>query len=82
MLEALREAVAKAGLSDRVEVVPRGCFGLCTLAPNLYIEPDGIWYSRFTLEDVPAMVEEHLLNNRPIPRLIHHVGRWPRCSSD
>ena len=50
----------------------RGCFGLCTLAPNLYIEPDGIWYSRFKVLDVPYIVKQHLLKGKPLTRLIHY----------
>lgn len=69
---ALRGAVQKAGLETQVQVISRGCFGLCNLAPNLYIEPDGIWYSRFTVKDVPLIVRQHLKQGKPITRLIHY----------
>ena len=75
VFEALQKAIRKAGLEGQVEVIPRGCFGLCRLAPNLYIEPDGIWYSKFTLEDVPVIVRQHLLKGKPVQRLIHYTGR-------
>ena len=71
VLEALQAAVARRGLHD-VEVIGRGCFGLCRLAPNLYIEPDGVWYSRFTVEDVEEIVEEHLTHGRVVQRLVHY----------
>ena len=74
-LATLKGAVREAGLEADVEVLPRGCFGLCTLAPNLYIEPDGIWYSRFTLKDVPVIVREHLVKGKPVTRLIHHPSK-------
>ncbi len=77
--EALRAAVKKAGLETQVEVIERGCFGLCNLAPNLYIEPDGVWYSRFTLRDVPWIIRQHLVKGKPIARLIHYPDR--RASS-
>ena len=70
ILEALQKAVRKAGLEGQVEVVPRGCFGLCELAPNMYIEPDGIWYSRFTLKDVSVIVRQHLKLGKPVKRLM------------
>ncbi len=72
VLEALVEAIRKAGLEGQVQVIPRGCFGLCNIAPNLYIEPDGVWYSRFTLQDVSEIVSQHLLGGQPIKRLIHY----------
>jgi (2Fe-2S) ferredoxin len=72
VLEALKDAIHRAGLDAEVEVIPRGCFGLCRLAPNMYVEPDGIWYSRFSLNDVEAIVREHLCQNQPVQRLIHY----------
>ncbi len=74
-MEALTRSIRRAGLEGRVEVIARGCFGLCNIAPNLYVEPDGIWYSRFTLKDVPVIVRQHLRNNRPVLRLIHYPDR-------
>lgn len=70
--EAFERWIKRFGLEGEVEVVPRGCFGLCNLAPNLYIEPEGIWYSRFTTRDVPIIVKKHLVRGEPVPRLIHY----------
>ncbi len=72
VLELLKAAVVRRGLQQEVEVVGRGCFGLCRLAPNLYIEPDGVWYSRFTAADVEEIVEEHLTHGRVVQRLVHY----------
>ncbi|PIQ81518.1 MAG: hypothetical protein COV76_08590 [Candidatus Omnitrophica bacterium CG11_big_fil_rev_8_21_14_0_20_64_10] len=74
-LVALTRALEKAGLSRSVEVVRRGCFGLCRLAPNLYVEPDGVWYSRFTPRDMATIVRKHLVGGERVTRLIHHPKR-------
>ena len=65
-------------MEGQVEVIPRGCFGLCNIAPNLYVEPDGVWYSRFTVNDVPVIVREHLLQGKVVTRLIHYPDRRDR----
>lgn len=75
ILEAFKRSIRRAGLEGRVEVVARGCFGLCKLAPNLYIEPEGVWYSRFTKRDVPVIVRQHLLKGKLVERLIHYPER-------
>ncbi len=75
VFEALVRAVRKAGLEKEVEIVARGCFGLCKLAPNLYIEPEGIWYSKFTVRDVPAIVRKHLIQGKSVNRLVHYPER-------
>ena len=72
VFEALERSIEKAGLKGQVEVVERGCFGLCNIAPNLYIEPDGIWYSRFTVRDVRWIVQQHLVKGKVVARLVHY----------
>ena len=72
VLEALVRSIRKAGLEEKVQVVGRGCFGLCLLAPNMYVEPDGTWYSKFTVKDVAVIVRQHLIGNKPVARLVHY----------
>ncbi len=73
---ALREALEKElnakGLSDEIKVVTTGCFGLCALGPVMIVYPDGTFYSMVTPEDIPEIVEEHLLKGRPVARLEYH----------
>jgi NADH:ubiquinone oxidoreductase subunit F (NADH-binding)/(2Fe-2S) ferredoxin/Pyruvate/2-oxoacid:ferredoxin oxidoreductase delta subunit len=69
--EALEKEVAKRGLADEVLVVATGCNGFCERGPILMVHPDGVFYQRLTVEDVPFLVEEHLLKGRPVPRLMY-----------
>ncbi|MDO8729690.1 MAG: (2Fe-2S) ferredoxin domain-containing protein [Candidatus Omnitrophota bacterium] len=75
VMEALIRSIRRAGLEGEVQVIARGCFGLCNIAPNMYVEPEGVWYSRFTLKDVPVIVRQHLRNNRLVKRLVHYPDR-------
>ena len=45
----------------QVKVIRTGCFGLCALGPIMIIYPEGAFYSRVNVDDVPEIVEEHLL---------------------
>jgi (2Fe-2S) ferredoxin len=41
------------------------------------VYPDGVWYGRLTADDVPELVEEHLIRGRPVERLrITPDGPW------
>ena len=71
VLEALRAEVAAAGLGDEVQITTSGSVGLCERGPNLIVYPDGYWYSRVTVEDVPELVREHFVNSRPLERLLN-----------
>jgi NADP-reducing hydrogenase subunit HndC len=72
--EKLEQEIIDKGLGDEIKVVQTGCFGLCALGPIMIIYPEGTFYSRVTLEDVPEIVEEHLLKGRPVQRLVYNEG--------
>lgn len=71
VLETLRIELAKAGLSDDVQVTTCGSLGLCERGPNLIVYPEGAWYSRVQVGDVAELVREHLINGRPVTRLLN-----------
>ncbi len=68
---ALQKALEEKGLQDEIRIVETGCFGLCALGPIMIIYPEGVFYSNVTTEDVPEIVEEHLLKGRIVQRLVH-----------
>ena len=53
---ALKDAVKKAGLKSVVRVARSGCLGLCAEGPNLFVLPDGEWYSKVQESDLPALI--------------------------
>jgi len=69
---AALEAELKAkGLEEEIKIVKTGCFGLCALGPVMIVYPEGTFYSRVTPEDIPEIVEEHLLKGRIVERLVY-----------
>ncbi len=71
IIEKLESEIAAKGLSEEIKVVKTGCFGLCALGPIMIVYPEGCFYSRVTVEDVPEIVEEHLLKGRMVKRLLY-----------
>lgn len=71
IIEALEAEIAKKGLQEEVKVVRTGCFGLCALGPIMIVYPEGSFYSQVKVEDVPEIVEEHLLKGRLVKRLLY-----------
>jgi NADH:ubiquinone oxidoreductase subunit F (NADH-binding)/(2Fe-2S) ferredoxin/Pyruvate/2-oxoacid:ferredoxin oxidoreductase delta subunit len=72
ILKELKKELAKHGLEKEIELVRTGCFGLCSLGPVVIVYPEGAFYSKVTPEDVPELVEEHLLKGRIVKRLLYH----------
>ncbi|MEG2915055.1 MAG: NAD(P)H-dependent oxidoreductase subunit E, partial [Oscillospiraceae bacterium] len=71
LIEALETNIARVGLQDEVKVIKTGCFGLCALGPVVVVYPEGSFYSMVTKEDIPEIVEEHLLKGRIVKRLLY-----------
>ncbi len=69
--EALEAELKAKGLDEEVKIVVTGCFGLCAVGPIMIVYPEGTFYSMVKAEDVPEIVEEHLLKGRPVERLIY-----------
>ena len=71
VIEALEKELAAKGLSEEIKVIRTGCFGLCSVGPIMIVYPDGAFYSGVQTEDIPEIVNEHLLKGRPVKRLLY-----------
>jgi len=67
---ALREELKKRGLEEEIKIVLTGCNGYCAEGPVMAVYPDEVFYQKLTVEDVPALVEEHFLKGRPYQKLM------------
>jgi (2Fe-2S) ferredoxin len=61
----------KKGKNPQGSIVLTDCssVGLCAVGAAVLVYPDGIWYAQVRAEDVPEIIEEHLLNGRVVERL-------------
>ena len=71
IIEKLEQELKAKGLENEVKVIKTGCFGLCALGPVMIVYPEGCFYSEVKVEDVPEIVEEHLLKGRMVKRLLY-----------
>lgn len=71
LYNALIEEISKRGLDKEVKVVQAGCFGFCRFGPNMMVYPEGVFYCEVKTEDVPELVEEHLIKGRVVKRLLY-----------
>jgi NADH:ubiquinone oxidoreductase subunit F (NADH-binding)/(2Fe-2S) ferredoxin len=68
--EALIEELKKQKISEEINLIETGCMGPCDYGPVMMVYPEGIFYKNLNVEDVPEMVEEHLVKGRPLKRLM------------
>ncbi|MDR0966764.1 MAG: NADH-quinone oxidoreductase subunit NuoF [Myxococcales bacterium] len=84
--DALVAEIEKSGLPVEIElkqgeldhapfegtyVSKSGCQGFCQMGPLLRIEPEGIFYCRVKLDDVPEIVAKTLATGELIDRLVY-----------
>ena len=69
--DALQQEIDARGLTARVEVVETGCNGFCAMGPIMVVHPGDIFYQKIKLEDIPAIVESHLINGKPVEKLLY-----------
>lgn len=71
VVKAFQDELQQRGLQDQVEVKATGCHGFCDIEPIVIIDPGGILYQRVKADDVSEIVEQTVLHNEVIERLLH-----------
>jgi sirohydrochlorin cobaltochelatase len=69
----LRRLLKQTGHEQSVRVTRTGCMGRCGEGPTVAVYPDGIWYRGVKVEDALELVEEHLVNDRLVARLVDAI---------
>ena len=67
---ALKAEIARRGLKEEVRANSAGCLDACAAGPAIVVYPEGVWYGGVRPEDVPEIVESHLVNGVPVERLV------------
>lgn len=71
IIETLESELAAKGLTDKIQVVKTGCFGLCALGPIMIVYPEGTFYSRVNVDELPRIVDEHLIGGNPVKEFLY-----------
>lgn len=67
--EALKAALKTHSLKRAVRINAAGCLDHCEHGPCIVVYPEGVWYGFVAPQDVPEIVESHLLGGKPVERL-------------
>jgi (2Fe-2S) ferredoxin/predicted O-methyltransferase YrrM len=70
LLDGLDREIQARGLGRDVQLTTCGCMGLCDEGPMMVVYPAGVWYRRVQPADIPEIVGKHLLDGKPVDRLI------------
>lgn len=71
IVETFKTELAARGMEKDIDIVRTGCFGLCALGPVVIVYPEGVFYAKVQVKDVPEIVEEHLMKGQVVTRLVY-----------
>lgn len=73
LLSQLRRILKRAGRAREIRVTRTLCMGRCGEGPTVAVYPDGVWYRGVRPEDAQELVDEHLLKDRLVGRLVDNI---------
>jgi len=82
----LEQQLKEHNLTNDVRVNLSGCLGMCDKGPIVVINPGYTIYGNVTTNDIPEIVEEHIVKGKPLARLAiqedHLYNRFFRIFGD
>lgn len=73
LVSRLRHLVKDAGRTRDIRITRTSCMGRCGEGPTVAVYPDGVWYRGVREQDAAELVDEHLIGDRLVTRLLDHV---------
>jgi (2Fe-2S) ferredoxin len=72
LFDFAKKRVKELGLNGagQVRVNKAGCLDHCAIGPVMVIYPQGTWYSMIDNEDVEEIIQSHLVQGKPVERLL------------
>jgi len=70
VVDAMQQELDKQGL-DQVEVKATGCHGFCERGPLVVIHPQGVFYNKVKVEDVPDIIARTVQKGEVIESLLY-----------
>jgi len=71
VIDAVRQALERAGLERKVDLRVTGCHGFCEREPLMVLQPEGLLYVSVTADDVDEIIEKTVVHGEPIERLFY-----------
>lgn len=70
ILELFKSRLKTLGQTSEVRANKSGCLDACELGPIVLVYPEQIWYGGVTVDDVEEIIQEHIIGNKPVERLM------------
>ena len=76
IVEAFKAKLKAKKLPIKVRAQRAGCLDICHYGQTIVVYPEGVFYVGVELKDVDEIIEEHIVNNRTVQRLVLHPSKY------
>ncbi|MFW9929682.1 MAG: ferredoxin [Candidatus Thorarchaeota archaeon] len=76
VLQKFKDEIRTKGLKNvGVRATKSGCLDQCETGVTVVVygreAPFGVWYKKVQISDVPDIIESHIINGRPVERILN-----------
>ncbi|MCI0684056.1 MAG: (2Fe-2S) ferredoxin domain-containing protein [Gemmataceae bacterium] len=64
--EALKQSLKETDLGNACYRTKVGCLRICCHGPTMVVYPEGTWYHGMSADRMPRLVQEHLVEGKPV----------------
>ena len=76
LVTAFKKALKDKALPIKVRAQRTGCLDVCNYGPTLVVYPEGVFYVGVQPSDIDEIIEQHIINNKPVERLILDKSKY------
>jgi (2Fe-2S) ferredoxin len=76
VMEEFLLQVQQRELFSKIQVTATGCMGPCSEGPTVLVYPEGVMYGNVKKDDVLTIIDQHLLNDKPVESLLMNTEFW------
>ena len=67
--DEFKRMLHERGMKGRIRANAAGCLDQCSRGVSVVVYPEQVWYGHVTVDDVPEIIEKHLVGGVPVERL-------------
>ncbi len=76
LLPAFSQGLMARNLMQKVSLVATGCLGPCQAGANVLVFPGSVLYMDVKVEDVDSIIEQHLIEGKPVEEKFAPAEIW------
>ncbi len=77
LIDHAKKRIKEMGLKGQVRVNKAGCLDACAYGPTVVVYPEDVWYTPRSREDLEEFLNENILNDRIVDRLVIQFNKKP-----